>query len=170
MQAIQITPTVPPSAAPTAEIQLPIAGMSCASCVNRIERYLRKTPGVAEANVNLATEVATVRYLPEMAGLDEIARAIEAAGYEIRHLPAPKAGGARATLLDEADAEAGVRAREQRVLGLTAAASLVAGLASCRRKASAPAAEKPSWLQTILKGAGLVSTFWSEFRSTRHGT
>jgi hypothetical protein len=52
----------------------------------------------------------------------------------------------------------------------SAAASLVAGLASCRRKASAPAAEKPSWLQTILKGAGLVSTFWSEFRSTRHGT
>jgi Cu+-exporting ATPase len=113
-------------AAPAAEIQLPIEGMSCASCVNRIERYLRKTPGVAEANVNLATEVATVRYLPEMAGLDEIARAIEAAGYEIRHLPEPKAGaGGRATLLDEADAEAAVRAREQRTLGLTAAASLV---------------------------------------------
>ena len=105
--------------------------MSCASCVNRIERYLRKTPGVAEANVNLATEVATVRYLPEVAGLDEIARAIEAAGYEIRHLPEPKAGaGGRANLLDEADAEAAVRAREQRTLGLTAAASLaVAALA-----------------------------------------
>ena len=92
--------------------------------MNRIERFLRKTPGVAEANVNLATEVATVRYLPEMAGLDEIARAIEAAGYEIRHLPATE-GGARASLLDEADAEAAVRAREQRTLGLTAGASLV---------------------------------------------
>ena len=97
--------------------------MSCASCVNRIERYLRKTPGVAEANVNLATEVATVRYLPEVAGPDELARAIEAAGYEVRQLPGA-ADGVRASLLDEADAEAAVRAREQRTLGLTAAASL----------------------------------------------
>ena len=103
--------------------------MSCASCVNRIERYLRKTPGVAEANVNLATEVATVRYLPEVAGPDELARAIEAAGYEVRQLPGA-ADGVRASLLDEADAEAAVRAREQRTLGLTAAASLfVAALA-----------------------------------------
>jgi hypothetical protein len=47
----------------------------------------------------------------------------------------------------------------------SAAASLVAGLASFRRKKSAPAAEKPSWLQTILRGAGLVSTLWLEFRS-----
>jgi hypothetical protein len=49
----------------------------------------------------------------------------------------------------------------------SAAASLVTGLTSCRRKASAPAAEKPSWWQTILKGAGVVSSFWSEFRSQR---
>jgi hypothetical protein len=46
----------------------------------------------------------------------------------------------------------------------SAAASLVAGLASFRCKKSAPAAEKPSWLQTFLKGAGLVSTFWQSFR------
>jgi len=115
--------TVETTTPATAEIQLPIEGMSCASCVNRIERYLRKTPGVAEANVNLATEVATVRYLPETAGLDEIAQAIEAAGYEIRHIP-EAVGGGRASLLDEADAEAVVRAREQRTLGLIAAVSL----------------------------------------------
>jgi hypothetical protein len=42
----------------------------------------------------------------------------------------------------------------------SAAASLVAGLASFRRKKSPPVAEKPSWLQTILKGAGLVSNLW----------
>ena len=49
----------------------------------------------------------------------------------------------------------------------TAVASLVAGLSSCRRKATAPTAEKPSWLQTILKGAGVVSSFWTEFRASR---
>jgi negative regulator of sigma E activity len=52
----------------------------------------------------------------------------------------------------------------------SATATLIAGLASFRRKKeSAPAAEKPSWLQTIVKGAGLVSTIWSAFRSTGRG-
>jgi hypothetical protein len=46
----------------------------------------------------------------------------------------------------------------------SAAASPVAGLVSFRRKKSAPAAGKPSWLQTILRGAGLISTFWLAFR------
>jgi hypothetical protein len=46
----------------------------------------------------------------------------------------------------------------------SAAASLVAGLASFRRKKPEPAAGKPSWLKTILNGAGLVSTFWQTFR------
>ena len=43
------------------EIDLPIAGMTCASCVNRIERFLRKSDGVENASVNLATETATIR-------------------------------------------------------------------------------------------------------------
>jgi hypothetical protein len=51
----------------------------------------------------------------------------------------------------------------------SAAASLVAGLASFRRKKSAPVAEKPSWLQTILKGAGLVSNLWLSFRPKDSG-
>jgi Cu+-exporting ATPase len=120
-----LSPTLPvsESVAPVAEIQLPIDGMSCASCVNRIERFLRKTPGVAEANVNLATEVATITYLPEIAGLDELARAIEAAGYEVRPMAKP-ADGASTSLADEADAEAADRARERRSLGLSAAAAL----------------------------------------------
>jgi hypothetical protein len=45
------------------------------------------------------------------------------------------------------------------------AASLIAGLASARRKKSAPAAKKTSWWQSLLKGAGLVSTVWQAFRS-----
>ena len=49
----------------------------------------------------------------------------------------------------------------------SAVATLVAGLSSLRHKTSAPAAEKPSWWQTILKGAGEVSNFWQAFRSQR---
>jgi len=48
----------------------------------------------------------------------------------------------------------------------SAAATLVGGLASFRNKKSAPpAATKPSWLKTLFKGAGLVSTFWQTFRA-----
>jgi len=45
------------------------------------------------------------------------------------------------------------------------AASLVAGLTTLRRKKSGSAAEKPSWLQTLLKGAALLTTVWQAFRS-----
>jgi negative regulator of sigma E activity len=44
-------------------------------------------------------------------------------------------------------------------------ASLVAGLSSLRQKKSAPAAEQSPWWQTILKGAGVVGTFWQTFRA-----
>ncbi len=125
------TPTTTPTSAPAPadirplEIQIPVEGMTCASCVNRIERFLNKTPGVETATVNLATEVATIRYLPDQAGRDDLVKAIEAAGYDVR--PQPAAGlatTAGAELADEADAEAESRAREARQLRDQALASL----------------------------------------------
>ena len=50
------------------ELVLPVEGMTCASCVNRIERFLSRTPGVETAAVNLATEQATVRFDPTLSG------------------------------------------------------------------------------------------------------
>jgi len=44
------------------ELDLGIGGMTCASCVSRVERALKKLPGVQEATVNLATESARVRW------------------------------------------------------------------------------------------------------------
>src|SRR5207249_10548558 len=58
--------------------------MTCASCVNRIERYLRKADGVVEANVNLATETASVRFNPTVVDLEGLRAAVEAAGYDAR--------------------------------------------------------------------------------------
>ena len=57
--------------------------MTCASCVNRIERYLRKVDGIEVANVNLATERATVVAKPEVT-VEQILAAVEAAGYDAR--------------------------------------------------------------------------------------
>jgi P-type Cu+ transporter len=61
-------------------VQLALEGMSCASCATRIERKLNKLDGV-EASVNLATERASVSYDPAQAAVDDLIRAVEAAGY-----------------------------------------------------------------------------------------
>jgi Cu+-exporting ATPase len=163
--------TVPPTAptaptAPSAEIQLPIEGMSCASCVNRIERFLRKTPGVAEANVNLATEVATITYLPEIAGLDELARAIEAAGYEVRPLPTT-ADGTRASLVDEADKESAERGRERRSLGLTAMAALVVAAVAMALMYAPSLPLSMEQLAWVLIGPATLVQFWAGRRFYR---
>ena len=58
--------------------------MTCASCVNRITRFLRKVDGVEDANVNLAAETATVRYDPSLVAVADLVSAVEAAGYVAR--------------------------------------------------------------------------------------
>ncbi|HEY7849146.1 MAG TPA: cation transporter, partial [Ktedonobacterales bacterium] len=50
------------TATPATTATLALEGMTCASCAMRIEKGLKKLPGVADASVNLATERATVRY------------------------------------------------------------------------------------------------------------
>ena len=61
-----------------------IGGMTCASCVARVERALKKVPGVAEATVNLATESARVTFDPTLANDGRLRRAVRDAGYEPR--------------------------------------------------------------------------------------
>ena len=119
------TPAAPPSAQPV-EVALPVAGMTCASCVNRIERFLKKTPGVEDATVNLATEVATIRYLPEVAGRAELVGAIEAAGYELKPQAARAADAAEPTLADEVDEGIAERARETRTLLIQSSVAIAA--------------------------------------------
>ncbi len=68
---------------PESTTDLGVEGMTCASCVGRVERALKTIPGVSEATVNLATERATVR---GVASADAILAAIRNAGYEARVL------------------------------------------------------------------------------------
>ncbi|RTL24325.1 MAG: copper-translocating P-type ATPase [Burkholderiales bacterium] len=75
------TASITPSAA-TRQWQLPVAGMTCASCVSRVEKALSKLPGVREATVNLATEAATVDAEPEVS-LDSLRAAVQKAGYDV---------------------------------------------------------------------------------------
>ena len=75
---------------PVEKVVLPIGGMTCASCVSHVERALNKVDGVLAANVNLATEKATVEYIAGLVGLADFQRAVAEAGYEV--LEAPEEG------------------------------------------------------------------------------
>jgi Cu+-exporting ATPase len=65
----------------TEECTLDIGGMTCASCVRRVEKALTKVDGVSAASVNLAAETATVHYDAAAVTLGQIADAVAAAGY-----------------------------------------------------------------------------------------
>ncbi|CAA9556067.1 MAG: Lead, cadmium, zinc and mercury transporting ATPase; Copper-translocating P-type ATPase [uncultured Thermomicrobiales bacterium] len=97
------SPTSAPAAAGVpgdGEATLPIEGMTCASCVRRVERALTKIPGVREASVNLATEKATVAFDPAVVGLPGLNAAVERAGYKVGAqpgaLPVASLGASRA--------------------------------------------------------------------------
>ncbi len=81
---------------PATTVELSIGGMSCASCVSRVEAALRKVDGVQEVSVNLATERAHIRGVADTAAL---AAAVEAAGYDVRPV-----GAASAADMQETDA------------------------------------------------------------------
>jgi len=87
------------------QIELPITGMTCASCVNRVEKALKKVPGVLDASVNLASEQASVTYVPTSAGWSELKAAVENAGYGVIETADTDAGSVE-------DVEAAARARE----------------------------------------------------------
>jgi P-type Cu+ transporter len=65
------------------QIEFPVTGMTCASCASRIERALKKTDGVLDASVNLATERAAVTYAPGVADFASLTAAVETAGYGV---------------------------------------------------------------------------------------
>jgi P-type Cu+ transporter len=74
---------------PALDLDLGIGGMTCASCVTRVEKALRKVPGVMDASVNLATESARVRYAPADQMEARLRRAVRDAGYEPRAAQEP---------------------------------------------------------------------------------
>jgi Cu+-exporting ATPase len=88
-------------------VTLPVGGMTCAACVAHVEKALNKLPGVLEANVNLATERATVTYIPRVTGVDDFKQAVANAGYEVLEVPEERA-------VEEKEDEAERKMREAR--------------------------------------------------------
>ena len=67
----------------TSMVAIPIKGMTCASCVSKAQKALASLNGVLSVSVNLATERASVEYMPAQAGMRDFKRALRDAGYDI---------------------------------------------------------------------------------------
>jgi Cu+-exporting ATPase len=119
------TPVAEP---PSGVATLPIEGMTCASCVRRVEKALSAVPGVSSANVNLATENASVEFDPKVVTLIQLDEAVERAGYHVAKpepISAPIAESAAAETIDLREA---ARDRELLDLKRKSLVSLVTGL------------------------------------------
>src|SRR5260221_12717167 len=79
MPAPKLTPIEP---ATDSQVTLDLEGMTCASSAMRIDKGLKKVPGVKDASVNFATEQATVTYDPSQTGIEQIVQKVEAVGYK----------------------------------------------------------------------------------------
>jgi P-type Cu+ transporter len=91
MSTAEIVSSSPSKDAELCQIDLGIGGMTCASCVSRVERVLKKQVGVTEATVNLATESARIQVVvagDESETLARLKRAVRDAGYEPRAMEA----------------------------------------------------------------------------------
>jgi Cu+-exporting ATPase len=64
---------------------LPIEGMTCGACATRLEKALRRVPGVQDANVNFALERAAVDFAAEQTDLPALADAVTRAGFQVGH-------------------------------------------------------------------------------------
>ncbi|MDD2868410.1 heavy metal translocating P-type ATPase [Neomegalonema sp.] len=98
---------VPAPVASPGKIELEVEGMTCASCVGRVEKALTAVPGVEAASVNLATERATIR---GSAGAAALVEAVGRIGYQARPLAAPDAAR------EEAEAKAARKEQERQEL------------------------------------------------------
>jgi P-type Cu+ transporter len=92
-----------------------LEGMTCASCAMRIEKGLKKVPGVTDAQVNLATEQATVAYDPEQTGVEQMVQKVEAVGYKALPLdqPAPRPVVTSSTIVSAAAPLPSVAAQQE---------------------------------------------------------
>ena len=102
---------------PVESVRLSLGGMTCASCSQRVETALREVEGVASAQVNLATEVATVAFTPGTVSVGGLIEAVQRAGYTASRAPSDA---------DERDAaERAEQAHARRELWLLAGAAVL---------------------------------------------
>mgnify|MGYP001231153967 FL=1 len=139
---------------------LEITGMTCAACANRVERALNKVEGVVQANVNLASEKATVRYVSGMVGVDALIAAVEKAGYQARE----------AVAVDEVAKKEARQRRERRQLTAFLLGALVSlpFLVQMAGDLTGLPWMMPPWLQFVLASVVQFTIGWRFIRGAYH--
>ncbi len=149
-------------AAESSQTVFALEGMTCASCAMRIEKGLKKVPGVLDAQVNLATERGTVTYDATLTGPEQMMQKVDAIGYKATPLgltmPAATSDAAHATAaMPASNAAADTSAQESSTIPTaitanSAALSLVQEDEISRRKA----AELERKRKLLILGVGLT--------------
>jgi P-type Cu+ transporter len=145
-------------------IELGIDGMTCASCVGRVEKALQAVPGVLEASVNLASEAARVTVVAGTASSDDLAAAVERAGYQARLRDTETDDSAAAADADEARRDA-LAKRDLRHVVIAALLSLPLVLPMLLSPFGVQGA-LPGWAQLLL---ATPVQFWLGARFYRNG-
>ncbi len=155
------------------KVTLDIGGMTCASCVLHVEEALKGVPGVQAAQVNLATEKATVQYLPGVTNIDRLKSAVADAGYTAE--PA-KEDVADKEQLERMSKEKEIRELWQRFV-FAFAIGIGLFLGSFDLFPWVPALMERSWYPYLLWALATPVQFWAGWRfyqsglgALRHGT
>ncbi|SNR71565.1 heavy metal translocating P-type ATPase [Hymenobacter mucosus] len=116
-----LSPMEPQAAQEAAKTSLDIMGMSCASCSAAVERALKRAPGVQDARVNLATEKATIDYLPTATNRAVLKEVVRQAGFQVAEPRPDTSAQERQALLEsqKATAYAHLKRRLWVAVGLT---------------------------------------------------
>ena len=140
LEAMTTTP-----APPTERVRLSVEGMTCASCVRRIEKKLRSSPGVVTATVNLAAGSAVVEIMPSTTGPALLAEAVRALGYEAA--PVVESGG------HSAERREIRRWRNRFLAGAVLSAPLAVAMATnLAMVVAGPLMGEPAWLPALENG------------------
>jgi P-type Cu+ transporter len=139
------------------EADFGVTGMSCASCVGRVEKALRGVPGVLDANVNLAAERANVEYLAGAAEMRDFESAVEGAGYGV--------------IREEEGAAEDAREREygrlRRQFFLAAALTVLVLIGSLPMMLGVMIPVPARWLNFVLLALATPVQFWAGWRFYR---
>ncbi len=175
------------AATETESCTLDIGGMTCASCVRRVEKVLAKLDGVELAEVNLATEAASVVYDPTRVGPDQMAAAVATAGYTGHLRPDPRAaasgatgtgGAAGAPAASDDRREEQDRARDAELAGLKRKwqVTLTVGLSLMALMYLPVSIDTMDWLMPVILVITTIVQFWAgkdfyaqAWAAARHG-
>jgi P-type Cu+ transporter len=165
---------------PSVACTLDIGGMTCASCVRRVEKVLTKLDGVSQAEVNLATEAASVVYDPTKVDPEQLTAAIASAGYtgQLRadRTPRSQTASTRTTAADQHDEQDRARDAELSSLKRKWQVALTTGLSLMALMYIPLPIDTMDWLMPVILVVATVVQFWAgkqfyeqAWAAARHG-